>query len=201
MKHRRKNTGNAARPWSLMAKAAVIVAVAGLGVLGSVSTASAETHTGRLVYTAMHSAGFDANVAAAHGYEIRTTADGKQYSVLKGAADNVTPFNVVTGDCGRSWVWEDGVGSARVLLDTGFNVYTSTVGRQWNVILDDNGGTSTQGFSGGATGAYWDSSRTVGGLTRGPGYAHINSNGSNFAILSDGNVCYSGGPSDSTTIY
>ena len=201
MKHESKVAGNAARLWSLVSKAAALVAVAALGVLGSMSTAMAATHTEHLVYTTMHSVGFDASVAAAHGYEIRTTSDGKQYSVPRGAPAAVAPHNVVSGDCGRSWVWEDGIGNAAVSLDTGFNVYTATVGRQWNVILDDNGGTSTQGFSGGPTGAYWDSSRTVGGLTRGPGYAHINSNGSNFAILIDGNVCYSGGPSDSTTIY
>jgi hypothetical protein len=149
----------------------------------------------------MHSIGFDASVAAAHGYEIRTGPDGKQYSVRKGASAYASPFGVVSGNCGTSWVWEDGIGNSSVSLDTGYNVYTAVVSRQWRVVLDDNGGESTQNFSGGATSAYWDDPRTVRGLTRGPASAHIRSNGSNFAILDDGNVCYSGGPSDSTTIY
>jgi hypothetical protein len=123
MKHER-TFGDVARPWSLASKAAVLVAAVALGVLGSMSTAAAATHTGHRVYTTMHSVGFDASVAAAHGYEIRTTPDSKQYSVPKGASAVVTPHNVVGGDCGTSWVWEDGIGNLSVSLDTGFNVYT-----------------------------------------------------------------------------
>jgi len=150
----------------------------------------------------MHSVGFDASVAAAHGYEIRTGPNGKQYSVPKGSPRaTVSPFSNITGNCGESWVFEDGIGNASVSLDTGYAVYTAVVARQWRVVLSDNGGQSTQNFSGGGTGAYSAWIKTIGGLTRGPGSAVIRSNGSNFAILRDGNVCFSGGPSDSTTIY
>jgi hypothetical protein len=162
----------------------------------------AQASTRHRVYFEMHSVGFDAGVAAAHGYEIRTSPDGKQYSVPKGSPSGaVSPFNNVTGNCGESWVFEDGIGNASVSLDTGYAVYTAVVARQWRVVLDDNGGESTQNFSGGGTGAYSAWIKTIRGLTRGPGFAFVRSDGSNFAILKDGNVCFSGGPSDSTTIY
>lgn len=187
----------------VLAIVGAIVALSGAG-MAHASTADATTAqepTGRIVYFKMHSVGFDARVAAAHGYEVRTGANGKQYSVPKGASASATPFNNVTGDCGESWVFESGIGNSSVQLDTGYAVYTNVVSRQWRVILDDNGGESTKNYSGGATGAYWAVLPIIRGLTKGPGYAHIRSNGSNFAILTDGNVCYSGGPSASTTIY
>ncbi|WP_406635007.1 hypothetical protein [Amycolatopsis sp. WGS_07] len=172
-----------------------------LGAVGSLAAAAPAGAAPHRVETVMHIGRFDAAVAAAHGYEIRTYPNGTQYSVPKGAPAGLAPHNVVTGDCGRSWVWEDGIGNASVHLDTGFNVRTAVIGRSWTVTLDDNGGESTQGFSGGPSGAYWDEGRNVGGLTRGPGYAVVKGGGGNFAILIDGGVCYSGGPSASTTIY
>src|SRR5437763_5702389 len=149
----------------------------------------------------MYIGGFDAAVAAAHGYEIRMMPDGRQYSVRKGAPAGFAPHNVVPGDCGRSWVWEDGIGNASVHLDTGFNVRDAVWARSWDVTLDDRGGESSQPFSGGSSGPYWEEGRNVGGLTRGPGSAVVKGGGGNFAILVDGGVCYSGGPSASTTIY
>ncbi|SEC43327.1 hypothetical protein SAMN04489729_1562 [Amycolatopsis lurida] len=176
-----------------------VVAAAGLGVAGAAPAGAAGST--RVVEGEMHIGRFDAAVAEAHGYEIRTRSDGTQYSVRKGAPADALPMNVVEGNCGRSWVWEDGIGNASVRLNTGFHVRNAVAARSWRVQLDDNGGTSTQPFSGGASGAYWDETRIVPGLTRGPGYAVVRSDGSNFAILTDGAVCFSGGPSASTIIY
>ena len=185
-----------------VATSAAVLGAVGLAVLGTGAPAGAAAPTApRRVEGAMHIGRFDAAVAAAHGYEIRSYPDGTQYSVPRGATAGFAPANVVTGDCGRSWVWEDGIGNASVHLDTGFNVRLPVVGRSWDVTLDDNGGESTQPFSGGPSGSYWDEGRNVGGLTRGPGYAVVKGGGANFAILIDGGVCYSGGPSAGTTIY
>ncbi|WP_143267985.1 hypothetical protein [Amycolatopsis alba] len=161
------------------------------GAAGSARVVEGEMHIGR----------FDAAVAEAHGYEIRTSPDGTQYSVRKGAPADAVPMNEVDGTCGRSWVWEDGIGNASVVLRTGFHVRRDVVARSWRVQLNDDGGTSTQQFSGGSSGPYWEEIRVVPGLTRGTGYAVVRSNGSNFAILTDGAVCFSGGPSAKTTIY
>ncbi|MEV7042320.1 hypothetical protein [Amycolatopsis sp. NPDC051061] len=181
--------------------AAVALSTAGVAYASTPDVAGAQAPATHRVHSTMRSVGFDAEVAAAHGYEVRTAPGGQQYSVPKGtAAGNVGVFNIVTGKCGSSWVYVSGIGNAQVQLDTGFSVYANVVSRQWRVGLSDNGGTSTQNFSGGATGAISAWTRIVGGLTRGPGSAFIRSNGSNFAILTDGNVCYSAGPSDSTTI-
>lgn len=58
----------------------------------------------------MHVVGFDATVAKAHGYQVRTSADGRQYSVRIGMAAAVSPDNQVGGNCGFSYVYEYGIG-------------------------------------------------------------------------------------------
>ncbi|WP_406639179.1 hypothetical protein [Amycolatopsis sp. WGS_07] len=182
--------------------AAAVLGTAALGTLGAPALAGAAPVGPHRVEGMMTVARFDATVAAAHGYEIRTNPDGTQYSVRKGAQAGLPPANVVTGDCGRSWVWEDGIGHLRVRLSTGFFVRLPTVSRSWDVTLDDNGGESTQPFSSGfPSDRFWNEDRTVPGLTAGPGYAVVRGGGANFAILVDGAVCYSGGPSASTTIF
>src|ERR1700754_2965341 len=58
------------------------------------------TPDGARVTVPMTITGFDATVAKAHGYTIRTNAQGQQYSVKSGAAAAVSPNGVIDGNCG-----------------------------------------------------------------------------------------------------
>ncbi len=162
--------------------------------------------TAEVVVTArMHVVGFDAAVAAAHGYVIRTTPAGQQYAVKEGSsAVSVTPEDVSVGDCGISYVYEYGIGNRAVELYTGFSVeyegVTAVVDGHWQVRLSDRGGTSFKNWNVPATAnGIWQVDQVVGGLTRGPAQAKVVSAAS-WALLANGAVCYSGGPSATTTI-
>src|SRR5437762_14227075 len=54
---------------------------------------------------------FDRDQAAANGYEIRTLPDGREYSVpLHSPNGAITDdMNVVRGNCGTSWISEQGI--------------------------------------------------------------------------------------------
>jgi hypothetical protein len=148
----------------------------------------------------MHVVGFDAAVARAHGYQIKTAANGRQYPARAGAASSaVSPDNQVGGNCGISYVYEYGIGNRAIELYTGYSVTGSVYQWYWTVRLDDRGGSSYQRFQGGANAGTWQTDRVVGGLTRGGARATV-INGSSVAFLNDGRICSSGGPYDSTTI-
>ena len=67
--------------------------------------------------------------------------------------------------------------------------------------LDDRGGSSYKNWHGFSVGEpYWDIDVVVGGLSKGGARATVLSAPS-LSHLSNGYVCYSGGPTDTTTIY
>lgn len=147
--------------------------------------------------------GFDAAVAKAHGYAIRTDAQGRQYSVKAGAAANAAPDDRVYGNCGDSWLYEFAVGNHAVDLETGFDVNTPAVAYWWRYWMHDLGGTTSHTYAGGLDFRNtWDNGpagQRWGALTPGPANAWVDS-GSD-AILDNGDVCATAGPADSTTIY
>ena len=155
---------------------------------------------GTRVTVPMTIVGFNAAVAKAHGYVIRTDAQGRQYSVKAGAPNVVSPDNTVYGNCGSSYLYEYAIGLDQVDIKTGFTVNTPAVAYWWEYSMRDGGGTSSHTRAGGlAARPGWDDKERWGALTRGPARAWVVS-GSD-AILVNGDVCTSGGPSDSTTIY
>lgn len=155
---------------------------------------------GTRVTTPMTIVGFNAAVAKAHGYVIRTDAQGRQYSVKAGAPNVVSPDNTVYGNCGSSYLYEYAIGLDQVEIETGFTVNTPAVAYWWEYSMRDGGGTSSHTRAGGlAARSSWGDNERWGALTRGPASAWVDS-GSD-AILVNGDVCTSGGPSDSTTIY
>ena len=148
----------------------------------------------------MHVVGFDAAVARAHGYVIRTDAHGREYSVKAGASPDVTPDNLVWGLCGFSYLYYNALGNSKVEVNTGFAVAGLAVIYWWKYWMQDLGGTSSHIHSGGLDfQSSWDTTDTWPGMTPGPSTAWVDT-GSD-AILSSGAVCSSGGPSDTTTIY
>jgi hypothetical protein len=155
---------------------------------------------GTRVTAPMTIVGFNAAVAKAHGYVIRTDAQGRQYSVKAGAPNVVSPDNTVYGNCGSSYLYEYAIGLDQVEIETGFTVNTPAVAYWWEYSMHDGGGTSSHTRAGGlAARSSWGDNERWGALTRGPASAWVDS-GSD-AILVNGDVCTSGGPSDSTTIY
>ncbi|PSL45265.1 hypothetical protein B0I31_12742 [Saccharothrix carnea] len=182
---------------------ATLVAIIGTTAAGSAAPVSPSGgNATTVVEVPMRFGGFDAAVAEANGYEIRTNPDGTQYSVKKGTPGELTTNNVVSGNCGTSWVWLNARGNREVLIDTGFFVRDAVSTFSWTVVLDDSGGTTSHSFA-----PFYDADgyvslpRIVGGLTVGPAAASVSPNGSNYAILVDGSVCFSGGPYDPEYIY
>ena len=190
------------RPPDVAAGRAVLTLLVAGAAPASASAAEHDSITfQQRIVIPMKSAGFDAKVATANGYEIRTTGSGQQYSVPKGTPrGSEALFDIVNGTCGTSWVFISGIGNAKVQMETGYSVLMNVLSRAWRVVLVDNGGSSTHSFSGGATGAVADWTKVVSGLTRGDAFAVMNNNGTNIAILANGRICRSGGPSDRTII-
>ena len=145
----------------------------------------------QVVVSPMHIVGYDRAVAAAHGYEIRVGANGQEYSVKQG---EVTPYNTIPGDCGKSWVYIYPKGGHKADIDTGFDVNTPAVDFSWDVRVHDDWGTSIKSWGHVLLAQHnWE------------GVNHFKSSGagyvdarviSGFAILANGGVCYSEGPSD-----
>lgn len=156
--------------------------------------------------TPMKITGFDKQVAASHGYEILTDQNGKEYSLrigdtrLQSQGAQVTPSNVVSGNCGYSWIYYDAIGDSAAQINTGFVVDQPATSYWWLVTLDDAGGHSAQTWAGGLFFRNrWGVTRTVRHMTHGHSDAKVSTASS--AILWDGAVCTSGGPEDFTWVY
>jgi ABC-type amino acid transport substrate-binding protein len=178
--------------------AAAVFAAAATALLAGGSAQAATPpggafHETRIVVP-MKVTGFDAAVAKAHGYEIRTDAQGRQYSVKIGSKATATPNNQIDGNCGSSYIYITGSAGPRTLsVDTGFNVIFPADSFYWRIWLTDNGGVSTHTWGGGLfldTG--WEHKETYRGMTPGPAYGNVDLNSD--AILVDGEVCTTGGP-------
>jgi hypothetical protein len=149
--------------------------------------------------------GFNAAVAAAHGYKIITGADGKQRSVLANLSNAealARPGNTVPGDCGSSTMTIAPRGGYEANVATGF-ILTSgpAVDFQWYTSYSDDYGNSTHNWSGGLLlRTTWTGTFVY--KSGGPGWVYGTVDiGPSYAILADGEICYSGGPSAYADIY
>jgi hypothetical protein len=154
--------------------------------------------------TGMQIVGFDRAVAAAHGYEIKTAPDGREYSVKKGAtataAGGISTQNIVYGNCGSSYLWYNAIGNSSNRIQTGFNLNQAATSYWWLVVMRDGGGQSSRNWAGGLLlRTSWGVTSTVTGMTHGFSDAYVSTASS--AILWNGGVCTSGGPSDFTWTY
>jgi hypothetical protein len=182
----------------LTAAVAVTATLCTTGVALAATQAAAPVRT-TLTQTEMHVVGYNAAIAAANGYEIRTAPGGRQYSVKTGTPTDAAPQDEVGGDCGTSWLYETAQGGLTVYVETGFSVIAPTVDLYWNVTLNDQGGSSTLHYPSRATNGYWVYNRYVGGLTAGKASSVVDPG--SWAQLNNGDICYSGSPSAGTTIY
>lgn len=157
---------------------------------------------------------FDATVAAAHGYKIVTYPDGSRQSVPIDPNSGLQPSQVlpssstsdggispnvqstVYGDCGASFIEGAATGTHKIYLRSGFSLfeaYAPPAIVKWTIELKDKNGTSFQGWSGGVLpkrswSHEWD------GLNQ-YGYSNDFVEPTSEAILTDGSVCFSVGPS------
>ena len=184
-----------------VAATAVVLAM-GAATAQAASTGTASGHPGALVSSVTvpnKLVGFDAAVAAAHGYKI-VTVDGHQVSVKVGTNPAaITPQNTVYGDCGTSSIsiYNEGNKTANVYWD--FTVDNPAIYYDLNVAVTDRAGTGNKEFYGwlagdyGVAGSWTNTKHSV----TGPVTATISWG---YAELEDGEICYTEGPTDSTTL-
>jgi len=161
----------------------------------SASTAAPKSIT---VSRGMTVTGFDPAVAAAHGYVIQTGKDGRQHSVKKGQLSPMG-YDEVTGNCGLSYINFNGIGGSAASLATGFQVIAPVASGHWEVSITDNSGGSNQPWDIGPNNGTWDGYRTL-NLTNGGALGTVLPDYS-YAVLDDGTICSSGGPTTTTDIY
>ncbi|MFT4135137.1 hypothetical protein [Microbacterium sp.] len=191
---------------------AALLAISALVLIPSTvaAAASEDESSDATTYMPMVARGFDAEVAEKNGFRIVTNEDGSQQSIpvtekaaalladgerLRAAAQG-TDAARAGGDCGTSWLSGSKLANDTVGFTTGFQVYLAVYEHDWKVIATGfwTGGNWTTSGSGPVSGyKNWQSAiyNVVG-----PGIAGVPSYSSSAAaILVDGTVCYSTGPS------
>ncbi|GLZ77337.1 hypothetical protein Afil01_21440 [Actinorhabdospora filicis] len=185
----------------------IAVAVAALFtvLLSTAGTAQAEEPSYRGQF-GMWITGFDADVAAANGYEIVTYPDGSQQSVPADPDDETREPSAVLhpnstqvvhdekwGDCGYSFIEGDQVAPHTIWLRSGFKVNGPAIGFQWTIELQDENGISYQGDGHGLPGTsdrwdrYWDDLNQYGWSTQ-------DVVSPSWVQKADGSICVSYGP-------
>lgn len=157
---------------------------------------------------------YDTAVAEANGYKIVTNADGSQDSVpvtdaakaeaattLKAKAEFeaahtshlvATPYGDAYGNCGQSWINAIKQPGNWVGYQTGYTVFGMVQDSQWDVHAYGFISSNSILLQPGGNSGSWSTEGGIGGVV-GPGHAYINVPTS-FAILTNGKVCWSGGP-------
>jgi hypothetical protein len=145
--------------------------------------------------------GFDPQVAADHGWEVRIDDEGWQCSVPRGTpvdscpedfrlkVDGFASTNTLYNDCGYSWLyWE----SSRTRYETGYFIYApkgAPLTHAWQVFFDTNRGPVVQVLNGlGPIGPRWVHQGSLNGATGSYGKA------TGSVLLSSGATCSSSGP-------
>lgn len=171
-------------------------------------------------HAAMSVQGFDAEVAQQNGYVI-INSETSQFSIKQKAYDDCNaqasngnirascyqaasqPQETLYGNCGDSYFYMSGTseGPGYYWL-TGFDLIGPAWEFSWESIVEGpNGYEAVFPDSGFLPGSHWDS---------GTEFASVPSTGyyygsvyppSSYAVLLSGAFCYSGGPTDDTTIY
>jgi hypothetical protein len=190
-------------------------AVTTLMVLAGAQTATAATVPPPpkvvTMVTPMVVKGYDATVAAANGFTIVTDSNGVQSSVpvtaaakalvassaplaaTSTSAGGVHPDGTGSANCGSSYITLTAHGLSYVEYETGYSVRLPTSGRWWGITVWSGAGATGVSMNSGLAGAKtWASLGYINGSGGGWGYVNAGS----FAILTDGSVCYTTGPTD-----
>lgn len=150
---------------------------------------------------------FDPDIAAANGFEIRSTADAREYSVPRGTPTTYTPmeddlgpapdegaigalYTAKGGNCGYSYIDVQ----SDTFYKTGYVIKYSTHYRKWGVGVDSDSFWEDDNLDGGATGAAWSVGGSMSGLHFGPGKVKVNPGSG--ALMTNGGWCSSGLPQE-----
>lgn len=185
-----------------------MAAVAGLSICAlsiSMATAAGATEPSESVSVELDMAlvGFDREVASANGYEIRTTPDGREYSVLIGtpsdfvpALEDTAPPPVGAGNSvnGSNDTRRSNCGSSSISVDeyevtTGYSVRAGVLFAKWGATVDSATKHEDFNFDHDNTGPMWSDHRKVSFDHKGFGGAFVNSG--SFVLLTDGGLCES----------
>lgn len=159
--------------------------------------------------TRMTVSGVNRQIAEAHGFKVVTGPGGIQHAVPTPAAINpdgtpyrpkARPNDVVEGDCGDSYLWIHAVGGYVSEIETGFDLDDAAIAFYWRVNRSDPYGSDSNSWGGGlGLDTSWSGEWDVHG--GGPGWetAGVVTPASD-ALLWDGDICASGGPSDAEEI-
>lgn len=172
--------------------------------LGLTGAAAVESDTGDAAQMVeetlpMTFGGFNAEVAAANGFEVVTNPDGTQSSnpvtseAKKQIDSSIGPFGTVPGSCGTSTVSAVKLAGDTVAYHTGYSVPFPVYERSWRVNIQSITGWNAHPSWGGPTAANWYTEGTA--WIVGPGVAVVPVTA--FVTASNGRTCYSGGPTAS----
>jgi len=177
--------------------AALFAAASGVtpATASPVPTAPATT----MVRVPMKVGGFDAKVAAAHGYALRKEANGAT-ELVNVRTGSMVPQNQIDGNCGYSWYYLSNRSASTWTFWTGFHIYAiygAGVDYTWHTHVAGPAGYSQSDDFGGilALKNTWESKnkRFHAFGARGT-YSGVVSSG--HAVTDLGFVCYTGHPSD-----
>jgi hypothetical protein len=165
------------------------------GPAGAAATSAPAAPHAHKIQAAMVVTGVDAAVAKAHGYRV-VKINGRSYTEKIGSA---APDNVVSGNCGSSYMWLYSDGSSYTTAVTGFNVTAAAISYSWQIIVVDNAGTAHHSFGGSlAFDSSWSGSWRSWHSVKGYSWAEVVSG---YALLWDGEICSSLYPWDWTNVY
>jgi len=145
-----------------------------------------------------------------NGKTISVQAKYKRLVQRRAAADakKVTPYtNPVYGNCGYSYIYTNYKSNGEpVHMDTGFEVYDAAIEYAWHAHIAGSSGTGysyNYHASGGLDFDYgWHGQHSSSAnYPTGTYAASVYSDGTSWALLDTGGVCYSGGPYDSSYLY
>lgn len=188
------------RKTSVLAALVVAAMSAVVGLSPAAAQADASPPTSKQ-FAAMTRIGVDRAVAEANGFEVRLDSNGVEYPVKKGS---VSTSNIVTGECGTSWVWLQAVDKTKhyTTIVTGFQLANGMAGAvyiNWKVSVVDNYGSSTKSWNDPAASEhFWQ--KGVGFTAGGPTVVYADVLYGSIATLWDGTICYSHGPSASAAV-
>ncbi|MFD4905188.1 hypothetical protein [Kitasatospora purpeofusca] len=195
------------------AAAVTALAVASLATAAPSALADSGTPTPahQVLEAGLSFSGYDAAVAEANGYVIKTNTAGMQYSVKKDASPQEdtaaqqkaaakwskvstrpSAYAEHNDACGKAYLDGNAIGNVSINIRTGFKLLSGdhAVFYYWKVDAVDGGGVTPKPFgpSSLAFRIAWEGNWTHGGLTRGSAYTTISPE--SYVALADGSYCH-----------
>lgn len=175
---------------------AAVVSLVGLSAATAGTASAAQAPFTVRITDPMRVVGFDAAVARAHGYTVKTAPDGHQYALAKGA---LQPATTVDGNCGSATLDYTATGGKAATVYTGFTVDDGAWEFNWSVAVTDDAGVGTENWGDPlASRTQWYDTWITHHSVTGYSFATVTSGA---ALLDNGDVCAAAPVSASTTLY